>query len=76
MIEKATAPENEPGKRFLIESQGENIYLYIGQDGKHSAAIPYENRPANADGRRYMDAVMRKLSELNGYFEPEEDVAP
>jgi len=68
-------PAEERGKRFLIDCQGENIYLYIGQDGKHEATIPDENRPKNETERRHVDAIMRKLSELNGYFEDEEDLA-
>jgi len=65
--------EQVTGKRHLIEIDGENIYLAIFSNGKHEAAIPYENRKENEKARRHMDAVMKRLSELHGYFETEDE---
>ena len=60
------------GRRYHIPCDGKNIYLFIGVDGYHEATIPDENRPKNETERRHVDAIMRKLSEINGYTEPEE----
>lgn len=61
--------EYDTGKRHLIDIDGENIYMSIFENGKHEVAIPYENRPENQVERKHMDAVMKRLSELHGYFE-------
>ena len=60
---------SDAGKRHLIEIDGENIYLFVGENGYHEATIPDENREKNKRERVHMDAVMRRISELHGYFE-------
>lgn len=65
-------PQGDKGSRHLVEIDGENIYLAIFDNGKHEATIPHENRPENLKARRQMDAVMRRLSELHGYYEQED----
>ena len=61
--------EQDRGQRHRIQIDGENIYLFIGESGKHEITIPDENREENKTERLHMDAVMRRLSELHGYFE-------
>jgi hypothetical protein len=60
------------GRLYHIPCDGKNIYLFIGNDGYHEATIPDENRAENETERLHMDAVMRKISEINGYRDVEE----
>jgi hypothetical protein len=63
----------DKGKIHHIDYEGKRIYLFIGESGKHEVTIPDENRAENERERLHMDIVMRKISELNGYFEDAEN---
>ena len=69
--DKPKTPSGD-GKRHLVKIDNENIYLFISKSGKHEATIPYENRPENLKERLHMDAIMKRLSELHGFFEQED----